>query len=151
VYPIRSLYVNSGGPTLTLSGWRGQAPTKATCLLYALSLFSPPLSVGHFCFLFCLLCRVGFCAQLPLGLCAEQCFSVLVGAVDRFLVVQVVTRRTVKTFYLDMSVDRFLSLCGCGGFCGTTRLASSVFAFWVCNGFLWLTPCGSGVFLHTPT
>jgi hypothetical protein len=43
---------------------------------------------------------------------------------------------------------RFLSLCGCGGFCGTTRLVANGVAFWVLLVFLCVFWCGSGVFCH---
>jgi len=64
-----------------------------------------------FCFLFCLLCRVGFCAQLFLRLCAEQCFLVLVDAAGCWLFVQVAQADQQKQLiYTVMSEDQ-ISLC----------------------------------------
>jgi len=44
-----------------------------------------------------------------------------------------------------------LSLCGCGSFYGTTRLALKAVAFWVQVVVQRLTRCGSDHFMHTPT
>jgi hypothetical protein len=44
--------------------------------------------------------------------------------------------------------ERFLSLCGCGVFCGTTRLQLGAVAFWVLLVLHLWTRCGSGVFFH---
>jgi hypothetical protein len=60
--------------------------------------------------------------------------------------------RTAISPVMDTMMPSVDLLCGCGGFYGTTRLATAIAVAFLFQAVVQrLTRCGSGLFLHTPT